>query len=77
MNHELLKRIITSENSLFFNMISIQSRVLLLLETTEESDDKPKDMIDLIKISTLLFKIITSILDYSHESKELHEIIVK
>jgi len=77
INSELLKKILTSENSLFFNIISIQSRVLLLLETTEESDDKPKDMIDLIKISTLLFKIILSILDYSQEKKELHEIIVK
>jgi len=78
MNQNLLQSIIYLDNPIVFTIINIQSRVLLLLETSEESDYKLSSMIDLIKISTLFFKLINAILEYSYdENRELYDIIVK
>ncbi|ORX86356.1 hypothetical protein BCR32DRAFT_265046 [Anaeromyces robustus] len=77
MDDILFKSIINSETSTLFNMINVQSRILLLLESTKESDDQLIPMIDLINISSIIFKIIAMILDYIEYDNDLHILTVK
>ncbi|ORX43137.1 hypothetical protein BCR36DRAFT_415760 [Piromyces finnis] len=77
-NKNMIQSIIYFENPMLFNIINIQSRILILLETSKESDHELSTVIDLIKISTSFFKIILALLEYSYdENKELYNIILK
>jgi len=76
-DEQSIKSFIYSCDPVLFNMINIQSRLLLLLDSKNESDDKLTLIIDLIKISTIFYKFISSVLYYTRNNNDIHKIIVK